>query len=210
MLAIHPALSFAAAALLMALTPGPNMIYLLSRTLCQGKLAGLVSLLGVMAGFACHLLATALGLSALFAAAPLAYLALKWAGAGYLGWMAWQAWTGRHDLRPDARGMARHSRLKLFGNGLLTSLLNPKVALFYLALLPQFIQAGSEGVLAQTLQLGAMQIAISLSVNASVVIGAHAISRNLARSPRWLGAQRKLMSGVFGLLAARLALDNGR
>lgn len=80
---------FAGAALLMVLTPGPNMVYLISRSLCQGRAAGLLSLLGVVAGFLLHMLAAALGLTALFLAVPFAYAVLKWGGAAYLMWLAW-------------------------------------------------------------------------------------------------------------------------
>ena len=88
---------FAGAALLMVLTPGPNMLYLLSRSLCQGRRAGMISLLGVVAGFLLHMLAAALGLTALFLAVPLAYAVLKWGGAAYLMWLAWQALLWTHD-----------------------------------------------------------------------------------------------------------------
>jgi threonine/homoserine/homoserine lactone efflux protein len=130
---------FAAIALAMVLTPGPNMAYLVSRTICQGRGAGLVSLGGVGAGFVIYVLLAAFGITALLFAVPLAYEALRLAGAAYLGWIAWNA------LRPggaspfQVRNLPVDSHRRLFSMGLLTSLLNPKVAALYLSLLPQFI-----------------------------------------------------------------------
>src|SRR5262245_57540879 len=97
MVPIDELLMFAGAALLMVLTPGPNMIYLISRSICQGRKAGVVSLVGVIAGFLVHMFAAAIGLTALFITIPLAYEALKWAGACYLLYLAWQA------VKPGAR-----------------------------------------------------------------------------------------------------------
>jgi hypothetical protein len=129
---------FAGAALLMALTPGPNMVYLVSRSLCQGARAGLVSWAGVVLGFTVHMLSAVLGLTALFMAVPLGYEALKIVGALYLLWLAWQAVRpgARSPLQP--RELAAQAPRRLFTMGLLTSILNPKVALFYLSVLPQF------------------------------------------------------------------------
>ena len=89
MIPAHDLLVFAGACLLLVLTPGPNMLYLISRSICQGRTAGVVSLAGVVLGFFVHMLAASLGLTALFMAVPMAFEALKWAGAAYLLWMAW-------------------------------------------------------------------------------------------------------------------------
>ncbi len=144
-------LIFAAASLLMVLTPGPNMIYLISRSICQGPKAGVVSLLGVVGGFFVHLFAAALGLTAVFMAVPLAYELLKWAGALYLLWLAWQA------LKPGARSpfeprqLPPDSSARLITMGFLTSALNPKIAVFYLSVFPQFITPEHGSVFAQSL-----------------------------------------------------------
>jgi threonine/homoserine/homoserine lactone efflux protein len=130
---------FAAVALAMVLTPGPNMAYLLSRTICQGRAAGLVSLGGVGLGFAVYVLLAAFGITALLFAVPLAYDALRIAGAVYLGWMAWNALKPGGASPFQVRSLPAGSRRRLFSMGLLTTLLNPKVAAVYLSLLPQFI-----------------------------------------------------------------------
>lgn len=201
-------LLFAAAALVMVLTPGPNMIYLVSRSICQGRRAGVISLFGVIAGFVVHLLAAALGVSAIFFAAPLAFEALKWAGALYLVWLAWDA------VRPGARSPFEPQVLpadpprKLFLMGFVTNLLNPKVAFFYIALFPQFIDPGHGPVLAQSLVLGATQMAVSFTVNLAIAWSAGGIASWFSRRPLWLAAQRYVMGGVLAALALRLALES--
>jgi threonine/homoserine/homoserine lactone efflux protein len=145
---------FAAAALFMVLTPGPNMIYLVSRSISQGRQAGIISLIGVVGGFFVHMLAAAVGLTALFMAVPLGYEVLKWAGACYLLWMAWQAVKpgARSPFEPKA--LPIDSKPKLLTMGFLTSVLNPKIAIFYLAILPQFISAQHGSVFAQSIVPG--------------------------------------------------------
>ena len=136
---ISTLLAFGLVALGMVLTPGPNMIYLISRSLSQGPVAGLISLGGVALGFVFYILCAAFGITALIFAVPYAYDALRICGALYLLWLAWQA------LRPGGRSPFQVRRLapdgprKLFMMGLMTNLLNPKVAVMYLSLLPQFV-----------------------------------------------------------------------
>lgn len=197
-------LVFAAAALVMALTPGPNMVYLISRSLCQGCTAGVLSWMGVALGFTVHMVCAAVGLTALFMAVPLAYELLKFAGAAYLLWLAWQA------VRPGARSpfepraLAGETRRRLFTMGLLTSVLNPKVAVFYLAVLPQFVSVERGSVLAQSLILGGTQVFIGSAVNLLVALSAAGVARWFAQHRLWLGVQRYLMGLVLGALAVRL------
>ncbi len=205
MLAAHELGWFALAALVLVLTPGPNMIYCVSRTLCQGRRAGLVSLAGVLLGFIAHLLAAALGLTALLMAVPLAFDAIRLAGAAYLSWLAWQTVKPGGAAPFQMRALPVDSTGALLRTGFLTNLLNPKVALFYLSFLPQFIDPARGPVLLQTLQLGAVQMAISGSVNALLVMGAGAVTAFLSRSRGWLQAQRWIMAGVLGALALRIA-----
>ena len=201
---------FALAALVLVLTPGPNMIYCVSRTLCQGRAAGMVSLAGVLLGFVAHLLAAALGLTALLMAVPLAFDAIKLAGAAYLLWLAWQAVRPGGAAPFQARQLPVDSPATLFRMGFLTNLLNPKVAMFYLSFFPQFLDPERGSVLVQSLQLGAVQITVSGGVNTLLVMGAGAISAFLSRSRGWLQAQRWVMGGVLGALALRIALMEKR
>jgi threonine/homoserine/homoserine lactone efflux protein len=210
MIPLSDLLVFSGAALLLALTPGPNMIYLLSRAICQGSRASAISLLGVVAGFLIHMLAAAAGLTALFMAVPLAYEVLKWVGAAYLFWLAWQS------VRPGARSPFEAKSLpedpprKLFVMGFLTNLLNPKIAVFYLAIFPQFISAEHGSVFTQSFVLGLVQIAISFSVNLCILLSAGKMAAWFANNPRWLALQRYVMGFVLGALALRLAMEQRR
>lgn len=203
-------LAFAALALGMVLTPGPNMIYLISRSLCQGRVAGLISLGGVALGFVFYMLCAAFGITALVLAVPYAYDALRLTGAFYLGWLAWSY------LRPggrspfEVRTLPPDSPTRLFAMGFVTNLLNPKIAMLYLALLPHFVQPEAGNVLGQTLVLGSVQIAVSVAVNGAIAITAGSIAGFLGRHPAWASAQRWVMGGVLGALALRMALDRSR
>jgi len=203
-------LTFAGAALLMALTPGPNMVYLLSRSLCQGRRAAVTSWAGVVLGFTVHMLSATLGLTALFMAVPLGYELLKFGGALYLLWLAWQAVRPGAASPFEARELPAESPRKLFTMGLLTSVLNPKVAMFYLSVLPQFIRADQGQVLQQSLALGATQVFIGSGINLLVCLFAAQMATWLLRRPRWLALQRYVMGLVLGGLAVRLLADSRR
>lgn len=206
MLTLPEAALFALTALVLVLTPGPNMIYCVSRALSQGRSAGLVSLAGVLLGFVVHLLAATLGLTAVLTAVPFAFDALRIAGAAYLLWLAWDALRPGGSTPFVARQLPVDAPGRLFRMGLLTNLLNPKVAIFYLSFFPQFLHPERGSVLLQSLQLGAIQIVVSGTVNALLILGAARISSFLARSRGWLQAQRYLMGTVLGALAVRMAL----
>jgi len=196
---------FAAAVLLLALTPGPVWIYLISRTLTQGRRAGYFSLIGVMAGVVVHLLAAAIGLSALLLALPAAFDGIKLAGAAYLLWLAWNTLRGGGfsfvpqplDPVPDA---------VLFRQSLTASVINPKVAVFYLSLFPQFVDPAGGMVLLQSLALGVVHISVSTLVDGTLVTVAGGLSAWLARRPGWLRIQRWVLGAAFGALAVWLAL----
>ena len=203
-------LAFALIVVGMVLTPGPNMIYLISRSLSQGSTAGLISLGGVALGFVFYALAAAFGITALVFAVPYAYDALRFCGALYLLWLAWQAVRpgGRssfqvRELRPDGPR-------KLFLMGLMTNLLNPKIAVLYLSLLPQFVDPERGSVLAQLLTLGGVQIVIAVAGNAIIALTAGSVASFLAGRPLWLLVQRWLMGLVLVALAARMATEARR
>lgn len=208
MLSPHDLLWFAFAALVLVLTPGPNMVYCVSRALCQGRRAGLISLAGVLLGFVAHLLAAALGLTALLLAVPLAFDLIRAVGAAYLFWLAWQSVRPGEQAPFEARDLPQDSPATLFRMGFVTNLLNPKVAMFYLSFFPQFLHPERGSVLLQSLVLGVIQIAVSGGVNAMLVLGASRITALLSRSAGWLRAQRYLMGGVLAALAARVALTD--
>jgi threonine/homoserine/homoserine lactone efflux protein len=202
--------AFALIALGMVLTPGPNMIYLISRSLSQGPLAGLVSLGGVALGFVFYILCAAFGITALVLAVPYAYDALRFGGALYLLWLAWQAVRPGGRSPFQVRQLPKDSARKLFMMGLMTNLLNPKVAVMYLSLLPQFISPEQGSVLTQLLVLGGVQITISVTVNAIIAVMAGSIAAFLAGRPLWLVVQRWLMGTVLAGLALRMATEAQR
>lgn len=202
--------AFGAVALGMVLTPGPNMAYLVSRAICQGRMAGLVSLGGVALGFVIYMLLAAFGITALLLAIPYAYDALRLAGAAYLAWMAWNTLKPGGSSPFQVRDLPADSTSKLFTMGLVTNLLNPKIAALYLSLLPQFIDTAHGDILGQTLLLGTTQIMISMAVNAMIVLTAGTIAAFLSGRPFWVHVQRWLMGTVLAGLAVRMALDTGR
>ena len=194
---------FLAASLALAITPGPNWLYLVSRTVAQGRAAGLASWCGTTAGLVVHVLLAASGLSALLALVPAAYHVIRLVGAAYLLWMAWDlrrapADAPRGETRPlPVRVMLRQAWL--------TSVLNPKVAVFYAAFLPQFIDAGGN-VLAQTLTLGAINVAMVASADIALILVAARVAATLGVGNRVLIGRRAL-GAVFAGLAGWLAFD---
>jgi threonine/homoserine/homoserine lactone efflux protein len=194
----------------MVLTPGPNMIYIISRSITQGQIAGLISVGGVALGFLFYMLAAALGITTLLFAVPFAYDALRLAGAAYLLWLAWQAVRPGGGSPFQVRNLPVDSPRRLFAMGLLTNLLNPKIAMLYLSLLPQFIDPAAGGVLGQSLALGSTQIVVSVTVNALIACAAGSIAAFLAARPTWAVLQRWLMGTVLAALAIRMATEARR
>ncbi|KMT57558.1 LysE family translocator [Pseudomonas fildesensis] len=210
MIPLNELLIFAAASLLLVLTPGPNMLYLISRSICQGRKAGVVSLVGVVAGFFVHLFAAAAGLTAVFLAVPMAYEVLKWAGALYLLWLAWQAVKPGARSPFEAQQLPPDSTRKLVTMGFLTSALNPKIAVFYLSVFPQFITPEHGSVFTQSLMLGFTQISVSFMVNLLISLFAATIAGWFINNPTWLSVQRYFMGFVLAALAVRLMLEQRR
>jgi threonine/homoserine/homoserine lactone efflux protein len=202
-------IAFALVSLGMVLTPGPNMIYLISRSITQGRAAGLVSLGGVALGFIFYMLCAAFGITALVFAVPYAYDALRFAGAAYLLWLAWQAVRPGGQSPFQVKPLPVDGPKTLFAMGLVTNLLNPKIAMLYLSLLPQFIDP-SVNVLTQSVALGFTQIAVSVTVNAMIALAAGSIAAFLGARPVWLLVQRYLMGTVLAGLALRMAFEARR
>lgn len=173
---------------------------------CQGTGAGLLSLAGVGAGFAIWLAAAVAGLTAVLAAVPGAYTAVRVIGALYLLYLAWQ------NLRRQPRGLQAGSLepdppWRLFTTGLLTNLLNPKIAVLYLSLLPQFVDPDAGSVAAQSVALGAVQITVAMTVLGAFVLAAGRLAQVLSRRPGWLTAQKYFVAAVLVALAVGLLLE---
>ena len=196
---------FALASLLLAATPGPVWLYLLSRTLAQGKRAGYFSIFGVAAGLALHASFAALGLTVVLLAVPLAFDAIKLAGAAYLLWLAVSTLRGTgFSFTPQP--LAAVPDRVLLRQAFVAAVINPKVAVFYLSLFPQFVQPGAGPVLAQSLLLGFIQVAIAMAVDLSLVTVAGMLAAWVARRPLWLRMQRWFLGSAFGVLAVWLAM----
>jgi threonine/homoserine/homoserine lactone efflux protein len=197
-------LIFAALSVGLAATPGPNMLYMVTRTLAQGTGAGMVSLIGCQVGSLFIMLLAAAGITAALFAVPYAYDALRLGGAAYLMWLAWQC------VRPGAQPLfapvplPREPAARLFSVGFLTAALNPKVALFYIAVLPPFIDPAGN-VLLQGIVLGATQIVVCTLFDAALVWGAGGVSRFLSTRPGWLAVQRYVLGAALAVLAVKLA-----
>jgi threonine/homoserine/homoserine lactone efflux protein len=203
-------LIFAALSLGLALTPGPNMLYLVSRTLAQGTQAGMVSLAGCQCGSLVIALLAAAGITAALLAVPYAWDVLRLGGAAYLAWLAWQCVRpgGRPLFSPQP--MPREGSARLFSLGAATALLNPKVALFYMAVLPPFLSPEEDNVFLQAAILGAVQITICTLFDTLLVLSAGGVARFLTGRPFWMAAQRLVLGTALGLLAAKLALTPSR
>jgi threonine/homoserine/homoserine lactone efflux protein len=198
-------LVFAALSLGLALTPGPNMFYLISRALAQGTGAGMVSLIGCQFGSLAIALLAAAGITAALLAVPYAWDALRLAGAAYLAWLAWQSVrpNGAPLFAPQA--MPRESSARLMLLGFATAALNPKVALFYMAVLPPFLAPERGAVFTQAVVLGAVQIAICTAFDALLVLGAGGVARFLTGRPFWMAVQRWVLGTALAVLAVKLA-----
>jgi threonine/homoserine/homoserine lactone efflux protein len=204
-------LLFALAAFGLVISPGPNMIYLISRSITQGRSAGMVSLAGIIVGFFFHILMVSFGLTAVLLTIPLAYTLLKTLGVLYLLYLAFQA------IKPQAESVFEvqqntliDSPAKLFRIGFLTSMLNPKVAVFYLSFFPQFIKIGYGSVFLQSIELGIVQILVSFSVNCMIVLFAARMARWFAQKPTWLKFQKWFMASILTGLALKMALTKAK
>jgi threonine/homoserine/homoserine lactone efflux protein len=176
--------AFSLAVLLLAITPGPDMTLWMSRAIRDGRAIGMMTMLGTNLGIVIHTLLVAFGVSALIVASPVAFLVLKTGGAGYLLWLAIQAVRNRSVLAVKARGKSDASYLKAFLNGFWVNLLNPKVIIFFMTFLPQFVRVNDPHVTGKLIFLGVLSILIALPVAIVVVLGAHGLADWLKRKPQ--------------------------
>lgn len=210
MMDIQTILFFSAASLALAVTPGPDMILVAARSAAQGRMAGLVTQCGVSAGSAFHAIILALGLSQLFLAIPYAYDLVRYLGAAYLLYLTWQAFTASDSFSSQSSSDKRLSLFVIFRQGFFSNVLNPKVALFYLALFPQFLDHETGSVAFQIMVLAGIFLVIDFAVH-GVVIWLAGSMRSLSTNGRGFAKWSKYFLGlVFGGLAARLIFDGQR
>ncbi len=211
MMPINELLVFAIASLIMVLSPGPNMIYLISRSLSQGKQAGIISLFGVISGFIFHILMVSFGLTAIFFAVPYAFVIVKFLGVCYLLYLAYSTLrSGRKNVFDRNTTLKKDTPIKLFNIGLLTNVLNPKMALFYLSFFPQFIKPEYGSILSQSFQLGIVQIIISFCINFLIVISAAKMAIWFSKNPIWIRVQKWFMASVLTGLAVKIAFAKAK
>lgn len=211
MIPVKDLLFFALAAFGLVISPGPNMIYLISRSITQGRKAGLISLTGVICGFLFHIVMVSAGLTAVLLAVPVAYSILKTLGVFYLLYLAIQAVKpgskGIFEMRSDLK---EARSVKLFSMGFFTNVLNPKVAVFYLSFFPQFIKPEYGSILLQSLQLGLTQISVSFTVNAIIILSAARTAVWFAQNPAWIKIQKWFMAGILAGLALKMAFSKSK
>jgi threonine/homoserine/homoserine lactone efflux protein len=196
---------FTLASLVLAATPGPVWLYLISRTLAQGRRAGYFSMFGVAAGLSLHATFAAFGLTIVLLAVPFAFDAIKLAGAAYLLWLAYTTVRGAgFSFTPQPLPAVPDG--VLLRQAFIAAVVNPKVAVFYLSLFPQFVDPSSGSTLEQSLLLGAIQISTAAMVDLSLVTVAGLLAAWFARRPLWLQVQRWFLGSAFGVLAVWLAL----
>ncbi len=197
---------FMAAALALNVTPGPSIAYVMSRSFGQGRTAGLVSAVGLATGSLLHAIGAALGLSALVAYSPMAFAAIKYLGAAYLVYLGVGLLRQRSVLLPDAVP-PRLSLSRVYWQGVLTEILNPKIALFFLSFLPQFVDPARGSVAGQTLFFGLLFHVTGVPINMLVAVAGSAIAASFSRNPL-LERMRNWLSGTVLIgLGVRLALS---
>jgi threonine/homoserine/homoserine lactone efflux protein len=203
-------LAYTAAAVILVITPGPDMTLFLGQTLTGGRARGIAAYVGASAGLVVHTMLAAFGLSALLAHSAAAFGALKIVGVAYLLWLAWQA------LKPGARGLFEprllppDSPAKLVWMGFATNCLNPKIAVFYVSIFTQFLDPARGSVWAQSVALGGLQITISFAVNTAIIHAAGWVADWFREKPFWARVQRWILATVFGGLAMKLAAGDQR
>jgi threonine/homoserine/homoserine lactone efflux protein len=203
-------IAYTAASLLLAATPGPDMALFLSKTLTGGKQLGFAALGGAMAGLVVHACAAALGLSALLAASSQAYGAVKLVGAAYLLWLAYHALRHGSALSVDRGGEGRSSVTATFLTGLGINLTNPKIIIFFVTFLPQFVDAGDPGAAGKFLFLGLYFLCIGAVLCSALVLVAARFISAARNHPRAMRAFDFGFAGLMGAFAARLILAQGR
>lgn len=201
---------FAMACLVLTATPGPDMLLIASRSMSQGRASGFATLAGIQAGTYCHALAAALGLSQLFLLVPVAYDVVRYAGAAYLLYLAWKTFRATGDTFTPDGGLRAYPAGVVFRQGLFTNPLNPKMALFVLALFPQFIRPEAGSVAVQIMVLATVLNLIGLVVNGAVILAASRLRGIFAGTGRLRRLPQYLLGTVFAGLAVRLVWDDRR
>jgi threonine/homoserine/homoserine lactone efflux protein len=206
---ISPLLAFALTSLIIEITPGPNMTYLAALSLSGGMRTGFAAVAGIAIGLMTYGIIAALGLAAVIDNSPLLYGTLRWAGVAYLLWLAWEAWSSERETSAETAESTDIPARVAFRRGLITNLLNPKAAVFYVAILPEFIQPVGRSVAAQTLTLSVLYVAIATAIHAGIVVLAGSLQSTVAAGNRRRLVRRGLAVALVGI-AIWFALTTGQ
>ena len=206
---INPLLAFALTALIIEITPGPNMTYLAALSLSGGMRTGFAAVAGIAIGLLTYGIVAALGLAAVIDNSPLLYGLLRWGGVAYLLWLAWKAWSSERETSPDATDGPDGEPWIAFRRGLITNLLNPKAAVFYVAVLPEFIRPDAGSVMSQTLALSAVYVTIATVIHSGIVALAGSLQSMVAASNS-RRMVRRLLALALVIIAVWFALATGQ
>ena len=197
---------FSVATLLVVIAPGPGMLFVISRGMAGGQKAGVTAAFGTSAGIAVHIVVAALGLSFLIYASKTGFLITKWVGGVYLMVLAWKSFRGKETVAPDREANDTHTKT-VFGQGVLVNALNPKVALFFLAFIPQFVDPSSPTITAQTVVLGSIFLVFTVIVFTAYGCCAAFMRRWIVERKQALKVMDWMVGGLFVFLGVRLILS---
>jgi threonine/homoserine/homoserine lactone efflux protein len=198
---LSPLLAFALTCVIIEITPGPNMTYLAALSLSQGRRVGFAAVAGIALGLMTYGVTAALGLAALIDNSPLLYGLLRWAGVLYLLWLGWESWTSEGDSQAAAIEDSEDRPWLAFRRGLITNLLNPKAAVFYIAVLPEFIRTDGGPVVLQTLMLSVVYVTIATAIHSTIVVLAGTLQSTVAT-----GGRRRTIRRGFALVLVGIAI----
>ena len=196
--------AYTLAAIVLAITPGPDMTFFLAQSVTNGRRAGFAAFAGALAGLVVHSVLVALGLAALMAASPAAFNLLKYIGAAYLAWLAYGVLRHGSGMDGDQTNVSRASWQTAFVKGLVINILNPKIIIFFLTFLPQFVSPDTPNAAAQLLFLGFWFIVVAVPVCAPMILAADKLARFLKQSKTALRIFDWVFAGVMGAFAVRL------
>ncbi|MCR9136814.1 MAG: LysE family translocator [Alphaproteobacteria bacterium] len=203
-------MAFAAASIILAVTPGPDMTLFVGRALSEGRLSAIACVAGTSTGIAIHTVLVAIGVSALVVASPTGFLVLKISGAAYLLWLAVQAVISGSAFRPKKEHKEPRSLVASWSQGLAVNLLNPKVVIFFMTFLPQFVSANDAHITGKLVFLGLLMNALFIPIGVGMVLIAGQLTDWLSRNKRIMRLIDFSFAGVFSTFAVRILLTEGR
>lgn len=202
--------AYVVACIILVITPGPDMSLFLSRTIASGRAAGIASTLGASTGSLVHTVLAAVGLSAVIATSPTAFLVLKIIGAGYLAWLAVDAIRNGSSLNVQAEERKPIAFGRAYWMGVMINLSNPKVILFFVTFLPQFISSTDQNAAGKLAFLGVFMVAFGTPITILMILGAERVVGALKRRPRIMRAIDYVFATVFGAFAVKIMLTEGK